>query len=284
MGESRAAQLRRTGRPDRGDASRTGGATQVDQRRPLPAHAELLHVAAGTGGGAAGHLYWPAAAADGRRIDCRRAVRTARLCDHPGVEHRLCALWPCAPAGGSVLRAEGRRAGCGDQGCASHRSQGLEKSDHGGHRCTGFRGNLFPQGALSADRPGRWFAGLRGAVVLAEQFPGTDIGGDRCFLRVSGRPPAGPGPASAHETVGAPLRSHRADLAGHLVIAGADRDRRIRRAQRAGATRHLLYADGDGHLMPSSPMLPSERWKAFTGSRRDKCWTDWCSPRRLPAR
>jgi chromate transporter len=48
--------------------------------------------------------------------------------------------------------------------------------------------------------------------------------------------------------------------------------------------RHLLHADGDGHLMPSSPMLPSERWKAFTGSRRDKCWTDWCSPRRLPAR
>ena len=64
LAAGRRAQLRRPGRPDRGDASHPGRGEELDLRRPLPARAELLHAAAGAGGAAACDLYRLAAAPD----------------------------------------------------------------------------------------------------------------------------------------------------------------------------------------------------------------------------
>ena len=52
LGEDRRPQLRRAGRADRGDAPHSGRGEALDRRRSVPACAELLHAAAGTGSAA----------------------------------------------------------------------------------------------------------------------------------------------------------------------------------------------------------------------------------------
>jgi chromate transport protein ChrA len=57
----------------------------VDLRAPVPARAQFLHAAAGSGGDATGDLCRLAAASDPRRHRRRRAVRPARLRDPSGL-------------------------------------------------------------------------------------------------------------------------------------------------------------------------------------------------------
>ena len=81
-----AADVRRAGRADRGDAARARRRPALAVAAPLPARAELLHAAARPGGPAARRLHRVAAQRHARRDHRRRAVRAAR----PGRDARRC--------------------------------------------------------------------------------------------------------------------------------------------------------------------------------------------------
>ena len=70
-------ELRRTGGPDRADASRTGRREALDFRAALPACAQLLHGAAGSGGAAARDLH---RLADAPHVGRHRRRRRCSCC------------------------------------------------------------------------------------------------------------------------------------------------------------------------------------------------------------
>ena len=96
-----AADLRRPGRPDRGDAAQAGRREAVDRPAPVPARPELLHAAARPRGPAAGHLHRLAAQRHPRRTDRRHPVRAARD-DRAARAHRRCTWPPATPTWSSA--------------------------------------------------------------------------------------------------------------------------------------------------------------------------------------
>ena len=76
LDQARVRQLRRSRGSDRADARGARRAPAVDHGGAVPARAELLHVAAGTRGTAAGDLR-RVAAAQGARADCSPASRSS---------------------------------------------------------------------------------------------------------------------------------------------------------------------------------------------------------------
>ena len=163
-------EFRRPGRTDRGDASHPGRGKKLDLREPLPACAELLHAAAGTGGAAAGDLYRLAVAPYRRRHHGRRPVHSPRRHRHHGPELRLCRLRQGRIRRGSVLRAEGRGAGDRDPGRVPRRQTRAAQPGHdraGRHR---LRRDLLLQRAVSrsSSSPPAW------SVSSAPEAGGTN--------------------------------------------------------------------------------------------------------------
>ena len=89
LGTRCRAQLRWASWPDRGDASHSGRRKALDRRNAIPARAELLHAAAGTGGARARHLHRLAVASGAGRHRRRNTVRASGpFCSH-GAEPSL---------------------------------------------------------------------------------------------------------------------------------------------------------------------------------------------------
>ena len=132
VGPRRRALLRRSGGPDRGDASHHRRGEAVDRREPLPAGPQLLHLAARPRGAAARHLYRLADAQDQRRLVRRDAVRAARPGRHHGALLDLRAAGQAHDRRGPVLRAEGRCPRRRGRGRAARRQAGAQEQRHGG--------------------------------------------------------------------------------------------------------------------------------------------------------
>jgi hypothetical protein len=170
----RPAVLRRTGGADRADAPRAGRGPQVDLRRPVPACAELLHDAAGTGGAAARHLYRLAPARHTRRPDRRHPVRPPRLPGDPGALGRLRAVPGHRLAGQPVLRAQGGDPRRRDRGGHPRRPAGAGHARPYGDGGGGVHRPLRVPGAVPGHHPGGR-ADWMGGIALAARTVRRDI-------------------------------------------------------------------------------------------------------------
>ena len=103
-----AADLRRPGRPDRGDAAQAGRREALDRPAPVPARPELLHAAARPRGPAARDLHRLAAQRHPRRPDRRHPVRPARRA-RPARALRRSTSRPATPTWSSACSPASRR-------------------------------------------------------------------------------------------------------------------------------------------------------------------------------
>ena len=182
MGEDRPALLWRAGGADRADARGRRRREALGLRAALPARAQLLHAATGSGGDAACHLYRLAAARLARWHRGGHAVHPARLLRHPCARALLCAVPEHGLHPGAVLRAQGggigdRRAGADEDRFAGAENPAVVVAGGGGlHRdlclCravpadrSGGSRNWFPvRGPLPEERCGRGGAGIASAA------------------------------------------------------------------------------------------------------------------------
>ena len=169
-----AADLRRSGRPDRRHAAPPRRPEAVDRAAEVQPRAQLLHAAPGPGGTAARHLHGLAAQRHARRADRRRPLRAARSALAPGPVSRL-----------RGVRLDGLR------------DRGLRGAGSGRHRHR--RPSRLPGRKAVPDPPGARRAGRGG---LRRSHPPPDPVPDRdprrrCVRLARGSPvPRPPAPAA----------------------------------------------------------------------------------------
>ena len=202
-------RLWRPGRADRPDAPGLCRREEMARRGGIPARPELLHVAAGAGGAAAGDLCRMAAARGVGRGNCRRAVRAAGGADRVRPDLALCDARDNAHRRGAVLWHQGSSDRLHPRGAVEGRQAGAED---GGRCCA--RAARFP-----------WPAPVCPALPAGDCGGGGDRpcpefrGGAGCRRRKEG------GGTENREGI-----CHGARLGGGVVCAG---DRGVRDA-RAG--------------------------------------------------
>ncbi len=167
MDEARLDQLRRAGGADRDHADGAGGTETLDQPGTVSACAELLHVAAGTGGDAACDLCRLAAAQNARRDRRRGALRAPVGLHSLGAELCLSRVWPCALDRGGFLRLEAGRDRDRARSRGADRAQGVARCGALGNRGARIRGDLFSRRPLPRDRARRGRGGIVRRAALA---------------------------------------------------------------------------------------------------------------------
>ncbi|CAA9420814.1 MAG: Chromate transport protein ChrA, partial [uncultured Quadrisphaera sp.] len=229
-----AADLRRPGGPDRGDAADAGRGEAVDRPAPLPARPQLLHPPARPRGPAAGHLRRLAAQRRPRgpgRRDPVRAARGGRAARAVGGVRRRRGVHR---RDGRLHRAGGRRAGDRRPGRRPRRREGPGPP---GPRGPG-RGRLRRAGGLRRPLPGgrrgrgrgRLGAGTVGAGHPARR-DGSREEGRRAAAARARRRPAPPATQPLVHRDGPGARAARVGRAGGRVRRG---DRHRQRLHRAG--------------------------------------------------
>ena len=267
MGEDRGPQLRRAGRADRGDAPHPGRGEALDRRGPVPARAELLHAAAGTGSAAARGVHRLAAASHARRRRRRDVVRAARIGRDHGAVLAVRRPRRRADGRGAVLRPQGGGAGDRAGSGRAHRPPGAEERGHGGDRGRGLRRHLLLRRALSADHPdgradrscGRQ-GGARRLPRRRRPFRARHRHDVRCRIR-AGRRDAGARPPRSR-LVAQSSRDLPAALARPRCRAAPDARERRRVQPRSGCS--------------------SARWPWSRSAAPTRCWRTWRSRRSRP--
>ena len=285
LAAGRRAQLRRPGRADRGDAPHPGRGKKLDLREPVPACAELLHAAAGTGGAAACDLYRLAVAPDRRRHHGRRSVHPARRRRHHGIELHLRGLWQCRLRRGGVLRTEGggarhRRPCRGPRGQTRVAQPGDDRA-----RCHRLCRDLLFQRAL----PDHHHRGGRHRLFRREERT-AGIRRHRTWRwRQEGRrrrQPVRRGIARARAPERPPRAARKLGVAAAVGGSGGRTPDRARAGQRVQPDRAVLFQDGDGdvrrRLCSAGLCRPAGGRALSLAAAAARCSTDsaWPKPRR----
>ena len=231
LAEDRLHQLRRAGRPDRHDAPHAGRREKVDRRAALPACAEFLHAAAGTGGAEARHLHWLGAARRARRACGRHPVRAAGRAGDAGLEPCLRARARRLVDRRRAVRHQGGGAGDRGRGAAAHRQARAEDAAALRARGRGVRRHFLSQRAVSADRRGGGADRLVGGAHVT--------GASRAEGRSDRHRARGAGPLAA-------VRPRGGDRPCRVVGAGRARGARVQPAAMCWS--------------PSACSSPSSRW------------------------
>ena len=288
LGEDRRPQLRRAGRADRGDAPHSGRGEALDRRTAIPACAELLHAAAGTGSAAAHGVHRLAAASHARRPRRRDVVRAARIGRDHGAVLAVRRARRRAGGGGAVLRPQGGGAGDRAGSGRAHRPAGAEERRDGGDRGRGLRRHLLLRRAVPADhpdgradRPCRRQGGARGLPAPAA-IPGS--GPSRCpmphrrWAKVRRRMPApiSPGRSRWPRSVccsGSGPFSHCCSRSGATTCSPG-----------SGCSSARWPWSRSAAPTPCSPTWRSRRSRRTAGSSPARCWMASAWPKRRPAR
>ena len=155
------AELRRSRRADRRHASHPGRGEALGLRGPLPARAQLLHVAARPRGAAARNLHRLASASHLGRHSRRQPVHPARHDRDHGPELRLCRLRQGRPGHRVVLRPQGRRARDRPARGRADRQTGAQEPRHARDCGRVLRRHFLSACAVPSDRAGGRARGLR---------------------------------------------------------------------------------------------------------------------------
>ena len=223
--EDRLHQFRRTGRPDRDDASHRGRREKMDRRAAFPARAQFQHADAGAGGAEARDLYRLAAAWRARRADRRNIVRAARRAGDAGPQPALRARTRLSGDRRRLVRHQGGRAGNRRRSADPHRQACAQDVATAWHCRSGLCRHLLLCPAVSDHCHCCGFNWLSCRAIVA----GLDRTEGRC-RRCSRRP--------------RPTAGGRRDCRGGrprcLVGAGRARSRAIRPEPRPGQRRIVL--------------------------------------------